>query len=302
MTDSEIAWIGLDWGTSNLRAFAMDRSGSLIAQKTSSKGMGALEPDQFEPALIELIEPWLEDGRAMPVLACGMVGARQGWREADYRSVPCKPVSGHDLTYVDVSDRRLKVAILPGICQHQPADVMRGEETQIAGLLAHNPDFAGSICLPGTHSKWAKIDNGEVSAFQTFMTGEIFALLSKQSVLRHSIHSDGFDEAVFLKAASFAIAAPSAVPGELFKIRANSLLHDQTPDQAAARLSGLLIGQELAACGATTTSDPVAIIGAQDISSLYHKALEIAGIDATIIKSAKASLDGLRQVAKTILE
>lgn len=85
----KINWIGLDWGTSNLRAFAVDEAGEIVDEKTSDRGMGRLEPQQFEPAMMELIAAWLEVDTQTPVFACGMVGARQGWFEADYRKVPC---------------------------------------------------------------------------------------------------------------------------------------------------------------------------------------------------------------------
>jgi phosphonate metabolism protein PhnN/1,5-bisphosphokinase (PRPP-forming) len=92
---------------------------------------------------------------------------------------------------------RLSVHVAPGLRQGKPADVMRGEETQIAGFLALNPNWDGVICLPGTHSKWVHISAGEVVSFQTFLTGEMFALLSQASVLRHGMQGDGWDDAAF---------------------------------------------------------------------------------------------------------
>ena len=179
-----IIWIAVDWGTSNLRAWAMGAEGPL-AEAVSDDGMGKLQPADFEPALLRLISPWLTAPRT-PVLACGMVGARQGWREAPYRAVPCAPVDAAGVLHVP-TDPRLTFHIAPGLSQDRPADVMRGEETQVAGVLALHKGFDGVICHPGTHSKWVHVSAGEVVSFQTFMTGEIFALLSTQSVLRHSM-------------------------------------------------------------------------------------------------------------------
>ena len=136
----------------------------------------------------------------MPVIACGMVGARQGWIEAPYSQVPCAPV-GLSMIKPVVEDTRLDVSILPGLSQTDPADVMRGEETQIAGYLAENPGFDGVLCLPGTHTKWAHISAGEVVSFRTFMTGELFALVSSQSVLRHSVGA-GWDGPAYRSAVS----------------------------------------------------------------------------------------------------
>ena len=168
-------WIAVDWGTSRLRAWAM-RDGVPVADAASDKGMGVLDRTGFEAALRELIEPWLGSD-VMMVVACGMVGSRQGWAEAAYAAVPCAPSSGR-ATRANTRDPRLSVHILPGLKQNDPADVMRGEETQIAGHLARAPGFDGVICLPGTHTKWAQISAGEVVSFRTFMTGEMFALLS----------------------------------------------------------------------------------------------------------------------------
>ena len=103
------------------------------------------------------------------------------------------------------------MAVLPGLSQARPADVMRGEETQIAGLLAADPGFDGVACLPGTHTKWARVSAGEVVSFRTCMTGELFALLSERSVLRHAVGGEGFEEAAFAEALSDAIARPEAL-------------------------------------------------------------------------------------------
>ena len=192
----DIDWIAVDWGTSNLRAWAMGPSGPL-AEATSDDGMGRLKPDEFEPALLRLIDPWLPplstNAPVTPVLACGMVGARQGWREAAYRTVPCTPVDAAAILHVPTQDQRITFHIAPGLRQDSPADVMRGEETQVAGVLAMQPGFDGVICAPGTHSKWIQVSAGEVVSFQTYMTGELFALLATQSVLRHGM-TDGWDE------------------------------------------------------------------------------------------------------------
>ncbi|MFM2349598.1 MAG: hypothetical protein RIR04_564, partial [Pseudomonadota bacterium] len=116
----QASWIAVDWGTSNLRAWAMGADG-ILAHASSDKGMGALKPDQFEAALLDVIAPWL--GPRTRVLACGMVGARQGWFEARYRSVPCTPTDPAALTRVKTTDPRLDVRIAPGLSQAKPADV-----------------------------------------------------------------------------------------------------------------------------------------------------------------------------------
>ncbi|MEM7190931.1 MAG: 2-dehydro-3-deoxygalactonokinase, partial [Pseudomonadota bacterium] len=158
-------WIAVDWGTSSLRAWAMGPDGA-VAEAASADGMARLEPAEFEPALLALVGDWLGD-TATPIVACGMVGAKQGWCEAPYAAVPCRPLDAAACVRVPAIDRRIDMRIIPGLSQDHPADVMRGEETQISGFLAAEPDFAGTICLPGTHTKWASVADGIVSQFQT---------------------------------------------------------------------------------------------------------------------------------------
>jgi len=287
------AWIAVDWGTTALRVWAMGAGGTVLAAVASDQGMGALAPQAFEPALLALIEPWLAGaGNPVPVVACGMVGARQGWREAAYRAVPCTPLGG-PLLAVAPHDPRFTLHIVAGLSQAEPADVMRGEEVQIAGYLATHPGFEGTLCLPGTHSKWATIRAGRVSSFQTCMTGELFALLSTTSVLRHALGGPGWDDAAFLDASAEALAAPETLSTRLFAIRAASLLAGQSPATARARLSGLLIGAELAATRALWQGPAVAIVGAGQLASHYAAALAAQGRVAVSADASDVTLRGL---------
>ena len=288
-------WIAVDWGTSNLRCWAMGPEG-ILAEASSADGMGGLSRDQFEPALLRLIGPWLGAGQT-PVMACGMVGSRQGWFEAPYRSVPCAPVDREALVRVPLQDPRLAVFIAPGLKQTQPADVMRGEETQIAGALALFPGFDGVLCLPGTHSKWVHVSAGEVVSFQTFMTGEMFALLSGQSVLRHGMAGTGWDDAAFDAALSDALSRPERIGAKLFALRAEGLIAALSADAARARLSGLLIGIELAAAKPYWLGQPVALIGAKSLSQHYARALKSQGVEARVLPGPECTLAGLGTLA-----
>jgi 2-dehydro-3-deoxygalactonokinase len=265
-------WIAVDWGTSRLRVWAM-RGAQMIEARTSEQGMGRLSPERFEPALKSLIADWLPASGRIPVLACGMVGARGGWVEAAYRPVPCLPLDPRQAIRPPVTDTRLDLRILPGLSQADPPDVMRGEETQIAGFLALNPGFQGVLCLPGTHSKWVAIAGGEVVRFATFMTGELFALLAGQSVLRLTLLDAEPDPTAFAKAGAVALTDPAAVPAGLFSLRAGALLHGLGPQQAAGRLSGLLIGAELAAARPFWEETELVLIGTPGLTALYETLL-----------------------------
>lgn len=288
-------WIAVDWGTSNLRAWAMGRDGNPRAMAASGQGMGQLARDGFEPALRQLIAPWRPEGVRMQVLACGMVGSRQGWAEAPYRRIPC-PAMANETVRAPCRDALLDVRLVPGLCQDRPADVMRGEETQVAGFLSLHPGFDGVLCLTGTHSKWVHVSAGEVVSFRSFMTGELFALLSGASVLRHAMAADGWDAAAFEAALDTTRSHPERLAGALFTIRAEGLLRDQSAARARATLSGLLIGAELAAARPYWLGQPVAVIGAAPLAGYYARALGLQGNPATTHDQARAVLAGLTAI------
>ncbi len=276
-------WIAADWGTSRLRVWAMEQGGAVLDRRSSDQGMGGLAPDAFEGVLLSLINDWLD--LDTPVIACGMVGARQGWVEAPYVPCPGPPLAG-PFTLAPVSDPRIAVHIIPGMAQVDPADVMRGEETQVAGLLVRESDFAGTLCLPGTHTKWVRIADGTVTGFTSCMTGEVFALLSTHSILRHSFGTAPVDPLIFTQA----LSQGGEVLPRLFSIRADDLLHGIHPDIARARLSAMLIGAEVAAMAG---EGEVALLGDPILTDLYTIALEWAGRTVRVLDGETLTLAGL---------
>ncbi len=283
-------WIAADWGTSHLRLWLMGADDRPLRRIDSDRGMGKLSPQDYEPLLLSLLEGHLSDAPP-PVVVCGMAGAKQGWVEAPYAAVPCEPpVEG---IAVPTQDPRLQVRILPGLKQMSPPDVMRGEETQIGGFLAMEPGFDGILCLPGTHNKWAHISAQEVVSFRTFMTGELFDLLGTQSVLRHSVTGDGWDEDAFAEAVSDTLSRPAALTSALFGVRADGLLNGTPPARARARLSGLLIGAELAAARPYWLGQQVVILGEDALARAYQSALAAQGAEARIASAEDITLKGL---------
>ncbi|MEL6678862.1 MAG: 2-dehydro-3-deoxygalactonokinase [Pseudomonadota bacterium] len=283
------AWIAVDWGTSNLRVWAMGADGPRAA-RDSDAGMARLSRDGFEDALLALIGDWLGE-EPMTVIACGMVGSREGWVEARYAAAPAVPQT--DPVRAEVRDPRLRVHVLPGVKQEAPADVMRGEETQIAGLIATKPTFDGVVCLPGTHTKWVRVSAGEICHFVTLMTGEMFSLLTNQSVLRHSLKEAGWDAEAFSDAVEQTLTRPESLAAQLFGIRARSLLDGLPPAAARARLSGLLIGAELAATRPYWLGQDVALIGAEGLSTTYAAALNLVGLTPVTHDATEMTLAGL---------
>ncbi|MGI1661905.1 2-dehydro-3-deoxygalactonokinase [Palleronia sp. KMU-117] len=277
----------------------MSPDGTMRAEAASDDGMGRLSRTGFEPALLRLIGPWLGSAR-MPVVACGMVGSRQGWVEAPYATVPCRPLPGA-LVAAPVTDPRIDVRVVPGVRQLDPADVMRGEETQIAGFLATTPGFDGVICLPGTHSKWVQVSAGEIVSFRSFMTGELFELLSTASVLRHTV-GEGWDAEAFVQAVSDAMSRPEAIAARLFSIRAEALLKGLDPSVARARLSGALIGLELAGARPYWLGQDVALVGAPRLSAIYAAALGAQGVPTRAADGAAMTRAGLAAARLATME
>ncbi len=290
MSDIKPDWIAVDWGTSNMRAWAMSASGTVLAEARSDKGMGELARDAFEPELLRIVGDWINGPTT--VITCGMVGSRQGWVEAPYSAVPC-PALPEGFARAPAQHPNLQVYVIPGIKQASPADVMRGEETQIAGFLARNKNWDGVICLPGTHTKWVHVSADEVVSFQTFMTGELFATISEHTVLRHSIATEGWDDDEFAAAVADAMARPERLAARLFSLRAEGLLNDLSGAAARARLSGLLIGAELAAAKPYWLGQQIAVIGAGGLSKLYVDALAAQHAPATQVQGDAITIAGL---------
>jgi len=289
-----VDWIAVDWGTSNLRAWAIGRDDAIVHDASSPNGMAKLAREEFEPALLSLIGGWLPAGRKTLVVACVMVGARQGWIEVPYNEAPCPPASAQSARSPQTKDPRLDLRIIAGVMQREPADVMRGEETQIAGLLQRSPGFDGVICMPGTHTKWVRVKDGKIAAFKSCMTGELFGLLAGQSVLRFSTGGDGWDDKEYADAVRAGLERPEGFAGALFSIRASSLIAGLSQAAANARLSGLVIGTELAATRAYWNSSSVSIVDNGRQAALYAAALRIAGATTALLPAQDVTLAGLR--------
>jgi len=293
-----VAWIAVDWGTSNLRAWGMSESGASVSTASSDRGMGKLKREEFAGALGEIVET-LQVSGPVDVLICGMAGARQGWLEAPYLEAPTDLRGLHaGAVHPDAGNDRYTVSILPGVCQrHGGENVMRGEETQLLGLATLIPDYSGLVCLPGTHSKWAQLNGTRIEGFTTAMTGEIFEVLKTHSVLRHSLTGDldgGERDAGFDAGASDGLARPADLLGQLFRVRAAALLSGRDPSWCAGYLSGLLIGTEIAANRNQIGNTPVPLIGSASLCALYVRVLEMAGASGRLVDATGVVLAGLK--------
>jgi len=261
-------WIAIDWGTSFFRAYLIEND--QVSDSIHTKdGMKFLEKASFEKTLIKLIEPWLENNYKIEVLASGMVGSKQGWIEAPYQKTPCN-LNRIEFISPTIRDNRFSLKIFSGISQSNKPDVMRGEETQIAGFIFDNPKFNGSICLPGTHSKWVKIENGNIINFKTYMTGELFEIISKNSVLIHSVTSNKIKKNELIKAVDEIFEKPEIFGNALFQLRADDLINSRGSEIYKSKLSGYLLGLELLGSLEFWKKKDIVLIGNADLIELYE--------------------------------
>lgn len=295
-----VDWVAVDWGTSNLRAWGVAADGSIALERSSPKGMGKLAREEFPAALAELLgDLSAPHARPLDVLICGMAGARQGWLEAPYLEAPTDLRGLADgAVQPAMPDGRLAPSILPGVCQKAGADnVMRGEETQLLGLAAMQPGFAGVVCMPGTHSKWAQLSGTRIERFSTAMTGEMYEVLLTHSVLRHSLTGDldgpGRAEG-FAAGAAAGLERPEQLLGTLFQVRAGSLLSGRQPDWCAGYLSGLLIGTEIGSNRHLISDQKVPLIGSPALCALYAQVLDMIGAKGAPQDATAVVLAGLK--------
>ncbi|MFJ4343690.1 2-dehydro-3-deoxygalactonokinase [Pseudomonas sp. NPDC089401] len=310
--------IALDWGTTSLRAYKLAAHGQVLEVRTLPCGIMQLpraprlikgQPcsDGFELAFDEACGDWLDAQPGLPVIACGMVGSAQGWREAAYRDTPANVASlGASLQTVR-SQRGVEVHIVPGVIQRSRLpNVMRGEETQVLGAL---PGLACDdllIGLPGSHSKWVQVADGCIVQFDTFMTGEVFAVLSDHSILGRTQQRGGaFDAPAFDRGVQVALSAEGeAGPlSTLFSARSLGLTGELSASAQPDYLSGLLIGHELAALAkvqhqrrGSVHLPAILLIGNGPLCTRYSRALQACGFSHVSV-AEQATERGLWQLA-----
>ncbi len=277
--DRAAALIAIDWGTTSARAYRIDRDGNILGEREAPLGISKIASGGFPAALAALLGDWSSE--PIPRLACGMVGSRQGWIEAPYHNCPAS-LDELARALVQTSDKAMQ--IVPGLLMSDAGgipDVMRGEETQLLGAV--ETDEAVVAVLPGTHSKWARVERGTVVSFATWFTGELYAVLMAHSILGRmagpSPENPGpaFDRGVDRGLAS------DGLTHDLFGARTLALTNALAPAEVGDWLSGLLIGAEIAAAerwsGRTGgLPGPLRIVGADSLSARYERALARAGL------------------------
>lgn len=287
--------IGIDWGTSSFRAFRLAEDGTVLERRQAPRGILSVADGAFAAAIGDVAGDWLRDGEHR-ILLSGMIGSRQGWRESQVLACPAG-IDDLACALTPVPFEVARALIVPGLATQDgqgTPEVMRGEETQIAGVL---PSIGanGLVCLPGSHSKWVRIEDGRIAGFTTHMTGEAFAALADHTILGRMMRGDGEDEAGFDRGVTRS-ADPGGLLHHLFGARTLALTGRLGETATRSYLSGLLIGHEIRAAATAGPRDrPVHLVGDAALCRLYARALAACGLVA-VIETADAAVLGLARI------
>lgn len=294
--------VGIDWGSTNLRAFRFDADGLVADVRRAESGASTLRGGAFEGVLQTIIGDWLEQAPTR-VITCGMAGGREGWIEAPYAPCPC------DLRTLATSVVRAPatstdVWIAPG-AKSLRADgrfeVMRGEETQILGGLEA---VTGSelVIAPGTHSKWVRVENGRLMSFRTYMTGELFALLKAHSILGRTMDLKAPHDADAFDLGAQRAMEDKGLLNLIFSTRTEVLFDRLGPSAAPSYLSGVLLGAEVAEAAegfAFTPDTRIFLVGNRELAERYARTLSLAGCsDVQMMDGERAAARGLWRIAQ----
>jgi 2-dehydro-3-deoxygalactonokinase len=295
--------IGLDWGTSVLRAYLLGEDGARLAQASGAFGILNIADAAFDAVYLRLCAGWQREYGLLPVVASGMIGSRQGWLEAPYVPCPAAPAQiAASLASLQASDGA-RIHIVPGLsCRNAQGmpDVMRGEETQLLGVI----ETGGSALwiLPGTHSKWARSASGRIEGFATYMTGELYSLLRGHSILGRLMPAEPraeprADPVAFQRGVHYGLSPEAELPRKLFSVRSLGLFGEVPLEGLEDYLSGLLLGAEVRdALAQRPAAAEIGLIGEPGLCERYRRALAIAGVRAHAA-FADAAPRGLWRVA-----
>ena len=277
-----------DWGTTNLRGWLVDDQGAVIARYQSDMGLLKSVEVGFGQVFTQLVQSLGAEANT-PALISGMAGSSIGWHEVPYTPTPAD-AQAIAATALPIPDRD-NTWIIGGV-SHQGdngPEVMRGEEVQALGVLEQHPE-ARWLCLPGTHTKWLRLENGSIRSFTTYMTGELYSWVTQHSLIATQIQGDGFDADAFALGRQIA-RQHTALSSAVFQLRTRFLAGELRADQVASAASGLLIQHELAV--ATQSLDgPVYLCGAKEVADPYTHALQQDGIESHAIAPEQATIAG----------
>ena len=293
----------IDWGTSNLRIFLMSPDDKLLKKIESAMGLLKVENANFAVALENILTSWLLDFKQLPVLMAGMVGSANGWYSVDYIETHTDVLKLSQESFHFELPWLAPAIIIPGVLHYDKSkntkDVMRGEEVQVFGLVekCHVNEIDNNtinIILPGTHSKHVKVVEGHITELSSFMTGELFSVISQHTILGKDLPSQQFNADAFTLGVKE--GQTSQLTRVLFQARTHKLFSDIDAEYIESYLSGLLIGNELQ----LVDKQPVYLIGSPKLCNNYQLACDVLGIPSTFINGDDCFLAGMVKLKKNI--
>lgn len=294
--------IVVDWGTTSFRAWLVEADGRIVDEVPDGPGMRALARGQFAAVCAERLAPWAEEDA--PIYLAGMVGAPQGWQTAPQPALPASLDTLAD-NLVAVDDLP-NAYIVPGLrledADSGDIDIMRGEEVQIFGALALTAKRDGLLCLPGTHSKWAWVEDGVLRRFASSMTGEVFEVMLGHSILGLTARRGGAFDAAAFDAGLDQAATAGGLLHHLFTARTRGLYGGLAPEAVESYLSGVLIGTEIWAMRGLFPRARVLLVCAEHLRGPYERALDRAGLTCLFLGGREATIRGVLEVARKTTE
>ncbi|MCF2947953.1 2-dehydro-3-deoxygalactonokinase [Paraglaciecola aquimarina] len=291
MSKVPVSYLVVDWGSTNFRAFAMDRADQLLDSKEAPIGLLQIKDGNFAQTLQDLLAAWLTEYQHLPIFMAGMIGSLKGWVNVDYAATPTSTSALVKKAHSFALPWGPKATILPGVCHNYEADnydVMRGEEVQIFGLAKLVKTNKFNAILPGTHSKHATYVDGQITAFASFLTGEFYSVLSNHSLLGKALpENPPQDDQAFLK--GVLDGQTGQLTNRIFLAWTNRLFKNLTEAQIPDYLSGLLIGHELKAL----TSKQVYLVGGSSLCARYALACKELQIQSETVSGNQCFLAGI---------
>ncbi|TYK66245.1 2-dehydro-3-deoxygalactonokinase [Colwellia echini] len=290
LENKKISYLIIDWGTTNFRAFAMNAQNQQVDKKELGMGLLQVEDGKFAQSLEEVLAPWLDTYQALPIFMAGMVGSQAGWVNVDYVSTPTDEASLSANVHSFNLPWGAKATIIPGVSHELETgayDVMRGEEVQLFGLAKITGKSALNAILPGTHSKHARFENNKMTEFSSFMTGELFSVISQHTILGKGLPEQVDSQPAFLRGVSE--GKTDKLTSTLFAARTHRLFNNIKDTEILDYLSGLLIGNELK----SLANDHVYLVGGKGLCDRYQLACTELAIESTYMNGDECFLAGM---------
>jgi 2-dehydro-3-deoxygalactonokinase len=291
----EIELIGLDWGSTHVRAFAFDTNGLIVERARSNAGAMTLSSSEaFDAALVELVGSWQDSRASIPMIACGMVGARGAWTEAGYCRTDADAATLNAAMVSIVTSLGISLQVVPGIKSDAP-DVMRGEETQIIGADIDN----SVIVLPGTHSKWARVVDGKIAEFATFFTGEMNALLRNHSAIGKAISAQpNFADNEAIERGIKRAEMGSNWLNDLFAFRAQVVSASTSQASASTEMSAWLIASEFTQARAMGyREETIHVLASDTLMPWYQRVAQALEVEVKPLDGDETAARGLWRIA-----